>query len=161
MKYRYLEDTLTPPPPPTDTLTHANANAYTTDIVHITIKTTNPRCRFYWCLIEFIDWRYSQSYWYFRPSFVNWRPSTFSSSPLPLPWVNLQIYTFCTMYKRGRRGWGYVESIYRRALYTVYLAKFRTYKIALPPQTKRMRGVGLRHLPPSPFTGQFLRKADT
>ncbi len=32
-----------------------------------TIKTQNPKCRLYWCLIEFIDWRYSQSSWYFRP----------------------------------------------------------------------------------------------
>jgi hypothetical protein len=22
-----------------------------------TIKTQNPKCRFYWCLIKFIDWR--------------------------------------------------------------------------------------------------------
>ncbi len=29
---------------------------------HLTLK-----CRLYWCLIEFIDWRYSQSCWYFRP----------------------------------------------------------------------------------------------
>jgi hypothetical protein len=26
-----------------------------------TMKTENPKCRLYWCLIEFIDWRYSQS----------------------------------------------------------------------------------------------------
>ncbi len=26
-------------------------------------KTQNPKCRLYWCLIEFIDWRYSQSCW--------------------------------------------------------------------------------------------------
>ncbi len=32
-----------------------------------TIKTPNPKCRLYWCLIEFIDWRPSQSCWYFRP----------------------------------------------------------------------------------------------
>jgi hypothetical protein len=32
-----------------------------------TIETQNPKCRLYWCLIEFIDWRYSQSCWYFRP----------------------------------------------------------------------------------------------
>ncbi len=32
-----------------------------------TIKTPSPICRLYWCLIEFIDWRYSQSCWYFRP----------------------------------------------------------------------------------------------
>ncbi len=30
-------------------------------IDQITIKTPNPKCRLYWCLIEFIDWRYSQS----------------------------------------------------------------------------------------------------
>ncbi len=34
---------------------------------HGTIKTQNPKCRLYWCLVEFIDWRYSQSCWYFRP----------------------------------------------------------------------------------------------
>ncbi len=27
-----------------------------------TIKTPNPKCRLYWCLIEFIDWRHSPSY---------------------------------------------------------------------------------------------------
>ncbi len=25
----------------------------------ITMKTPNPKCRCYWCLIEYIDWRYS------------------------------------------------------------------------------------------------------
>ncbi len=34
---------------------------------YISIKTPNPKCRLYWCLIEFTDWRYSQSCWYFRP----------------------------------------------------------------------------------------------
>jgi hypothetical protein len=34
----------------------------------ITIKKTpNSTCRLYWCWIEFIDWSYSQSRWYFRP----------------------------------------------------------------------------------------------
>ncbi len=32
------------------------------------IKTPNPKCHHYWCLIKFIDWRYSQSCWYFRPA---------------------------------------------------------------------------------------------
>ncbi len=27
-------------------------------IDQITIRTFNPKCRLYWCLIEFIDWRY-------------------------------------------------------------------------------------------------------
>ncbi len=42
----------------------------------------------------------------------------------------------------------------------MYLTRFRTYKIALAPQTKPSRGGGHRHLPPRPFTSQFLRKAD-
>jgi hypothetical protein len=31
----------------------------------ISIKTPNPKSRLYWCLTEFIDWRYGQSFWYF------------------------------------------------------------------------------------------------
>ncbi len=31
-----------------------------------TPKTPNPKCRLYWCFIEFIDWRYNRSCWYFR-----------------------------------------------------------------------------------------------
>jgi hypothetical protein len=58
----------------------------------ISIKTPNPKCRLYWCLIEFVDWRYSRSCWYFRTSFVNCSPSnllTGSSTPSPpLPCVN-------------------------------------------------------------------------
>jgi hypothetical protein len=38
-----------------------------TSMDQITIKTPDPKCRLYCCLIEFIDWRYSQSCWYFRP----------------------------------------------------------------------------------------------
>ncbi len=59
------------------------------------------------CLSEFIDWKYSQSSWYFRPSFVN--HLTFSlvqlSAPLPLPCVNkytIFTYTVC----KGRGGSG-------------------------------------------------------
>jgi hypothetical protein len=36
-------------------------------IDQITIKTPNTKCRLYWCLIGFINWRDSQSWWYFRP----------------------------------------------------------------------------------------------
>jgi hypothetical protein len=40
------------------------------------------------CLSEFIEWRYSQSLWYFRPSFVNCCPYpllSVSTCPPPLP----------------------------------------------------------------------------
>ncbi len=55
----------------------------------LTIKTPNPKCRLHGCLVEFRDWRYSQSCWYFRPALWTIAPITFSlvSSP-PLFCVN-------------------------------------------------------------------------
>jgi hypothetical protein len=32
---------------------------------YLTIKTPNSKCRLYWCFIEFIDWRHSQSALFF------------------------------------------------------------------------------------------------
>jgi hypothetical protein len=32
----------------------------------INYKDPKTKCRLYWCLIEIIDWRYSQLCWYFR-----------------------------------------------------------------------------------------------
>ena len=67
----------------------------------ITIKIPNPKCRLHRCFIEFIDCRYSQSYWYFRPALWTIALVTFSlvsSPPLPLPCVNkytVQTYTVC------------------------------------------------------------------
>ncbi len=34
----------------------------------LTIKTPNPKCRLFGCWTEFVDGRYSQSCWYFRPA---------------------------------------------------------------------------------------------
>jgi hypothetical protein len=42
---------------------------------------------------------------------------------------------------------------------TLFLTRFRNYKIALPPQTKPRMGGGLRQkkpLPQSSFTGEFI-----
>ncbi len=67
----------------------------------INYKNTKTKCRIYWGLIEFIDWRYSHSCWHFRPSFVNCCPSNLLSSspftsPPPLPCVKVQyIQTVC------------------------------------------------------------------
>ncbi len=76
--------------------THLHDSARTRLIVEgrtmdqINLKTPNSKFRLYWCLIEFIGWRYSQSCWYFRPIFVNCCPSPSNllsgySSPPPLP----------------------------------------------------------------------------
>ncbi len=52
------------------------------------------------CLSEFIDWRFSQSCWYFRPSFVNCCPSNLLSRSIPPPpscvsKYTLYMYTLC------------------------------------------------------------------
>ncbi len=41
----------------------------------LTIKTSNPKCRLYWCLIEFRDWKYSRSCLIFSTPLVSLRPS--------------------------------------------------------------------------------------
>jgi hypothetical protein len=51
----------------------------------ISIKTPNHKCRLYWCSIEFIDWRHSQSCWYVRLRLWTSAPLTFSLVHLPPP----------------------------------------------------------------------------
>jgi hypothetical protein len=49
-----------------------------------------------------------------------------------------------------------------RAYSGVYMTRFRTYKIALPPQTKTYEGRGPqidKQLPPSTLTGQIFKKS--
>jgi hypothetical protein len=49
----------------------------------ITIKTPNPEGRLDWCLIEFTDWKYSQSCWYFWPILWTSAPLTFVHPTCP------------------------------------------------------------------------------
>ncbi len=57
-------------------------------------KDTRPyKCRLYWCLIEFIDWRYSQSCRYFRPALVKHCPSA--------------LYTYTHTVWKGGGVWGH------------------------------------------------------
>jgi hypothetical protein len=83
----------------------------------INYKDTKAKCRHLKklacdrCFLEFIYWRYDQSCWYFRPSFVNCCPSNLLSDsnlpPLPLTCVNkYTVYTY-TVWK-GVRGYGVV-----------------------------------------------------
>ncbi len=71
----------------------------------IALKTPNTKCRLYWCLIEFIDWRSSQSCWHFWP--LLWTRATppslqFTSPPLLPVWLPT-VYTVCN---RGGGGIG-------------------------------------------------------
>ncbi len=72
----------------------------------INYKDTKTKCRLYWCLVKLIDWRYSQSCWYFRPSFVNYTLSLVNlphPSPPSLPF-KVHVQTVC-----GWEGVGGVE----------------------------------------------------
>ncbi len=57
------------------------------------------KSRLYWCLIEVIDWRYSQSYRYFRPLLWTSAPLTFSlTSTVDLPPLPVWISTGVCIY---------------------------------------------------------------
>ncbi len=96
----------------------------------ISTKTPNLKCRLYCCLIEVIDWKYSQSCWYFRPFLWTSAPLNFSlvhlpHSPPSCVWISTGVHVLIQCVRGGGSG----------------------------PQTDK-------HLPPSTFTGQFLRNAE-
>ncbi len=83
----------------------------------ISIKTPNPKCRLYWCLIEY--WRYNQSCWYFRRPLLGDRgPQTDKHMPPTCWWCRRprrrppcagsrcsSSHRRCCC-RRRRRGWG-------------------------------------------------------
>ncbi len=128
-----------------------------------TIKTPNLTCQLYFkidlltdivalCLTDFIDWRYIHSVvCIFDPAcelLPPWTkeqylctdccPSTLPSLWPPPPPLNvLYIRTVCVTGGGGGDGWMLncgVDHILQE-FYTLFLARFRTYKIATPPQT--------------------------
>jgi hypothetical protein len=112
------------------------------------------------CILEFTDWRYSQSCWNFRLSFVNYCHSTFSlvhlPHPSPLPKVNVQyIKTVC-----GWEGLGVLSCVGDSAgVETLFLARIITFKIATtehPKQKPRREEAQTDiHLPKVPFQVNF------
>jgi hypothetical protein len=113
----------------------------------ITVKTPNPKWRLYWRLIEFIDWRYSQSC---STPLVNYRTSNLlTGSPLPLPhfpvWIStgICIYTVCN---RGR-GAGCGEIIYRSYTRCIW-PDSEPKKLVYHPKRKPRGEGGLRQINP-------------
>jgi hypothetical protein len=122
----------------------------------MTIKTPNPKCRLLFkidllsdfaalCLTDFIDWRYIHSWLVFSTQLVNCGPHgrrNFTCALLPLyllsdlpphPKLNVQYIQIVF----GCGGWGMLSCVLDHTLfYTLFLTRFRTYKIASPPQTK-------------------------
>jgi hypothetical protein len=104
-------------------------------------------------------YRHSQSCWYFRPSFVNYCPSNLlSSSPfLPFPVSKYSIYRQCVA---GKGVLSCVGDHILQELKTLYLTRFRTYKIARPPQTKTLGDRGPqtdKNLPQLPLQANCFR----
>ena len=122
----------------------------------ISIKTPNPKCRLYWCLIEFIDWwRNSQSCWYFRPLLWTSAPLTFSLVDLHRIPMWISTAGMCVQGEGIRLCGEHLQE-----LYTVYLTRFRTKKNCFTNPNKNLGGRGTqtdKHQPPSPFTGQLVR----
>jgi hypothetical protein len=104
------------------------------------VKTQNPKCRLHWCLKEFLAWRHSQSCWYFYDPSCELLPLYLLSHhprPSPLRKVNVQ----CTVYRQRMAvgGGGVLICVVDYILQefnTLFLTRFRTCKIATPPQTK-------------------------
>ncbi len=74
---------------------------YTMD--QITIKTPNPKCRLYWCFIEFIDWRIKSVMLVFRQLVWTSAPLTFLLVDPPLPLLCTVSTGVCiyTVFNRG------------------------------------------------------------
>jgi hypothetical protein len=112
------------------------------------------------CLLEFIDWRYSQSCWYFRPSFVNYCISNLLSGSSPPPPFPVSKYSIYGQWVPGR-GWGcwvLLETIFCRSL-TLFDHIQNLQNCYTTTPNKNLGGEGGpqrdKHLPQSPFTGNF------
>ncbi len=126
-----------------------------------TIKTPNPICRLFFkidlltdfaafCLTEFIDWRYIHSGFVFSTQLVNCCPHgqrNYTCVLLPLyllsdlpPPPKLNVHYIQTVCVAVWGGGGLLKCAVDHILqefYTLFLTRFRTYKIASPPQTKK------------------------
>jgi hypothetical protein len=86
-------------------------------------------------LLEFIDWRYSQSCWY-----VPLTPLWFFISRTPPPPLYSIVNTDSVWLGGGGGVLSPVGDHILQEFNTLYLTRFRTYKIARPPQTKPWGG---------------------
>jgi len=114
------------------------------------IKTPNLKCRFYWCLIEFtvhtvLEIQSVMSV--FWTPLVNQRPSNLlTGSTSPLPCVNKYRGMYCIYTVCNKGGDRVVCGEHIQELFTVYLTRFRTYKITCRPKQNPRRAGGLRQI---------------
>ncbi len=96
----------------------------------INYKDTKIKCRIYWCLIEFIDWRHSHV-GIFSTQLCELPFSLDHPPPPPAPQFIHSVWL-------GRDGGvlSCFEDHILQEFNTLFLTRFRTYKIVSPPQTK-------------------------
>ncbi len=110
--------------------------------------------------------RHSQSCWHFDPAL--WTVATLLSGStlhplgLPLPVSKYSIYTDIVWLGGGGRCWVLLETIFRRSLTLCIWPDPEPTKLVDPPPPQNINlGGGMpqtdKHLPQSPFTGQFFR----
>ncbi len=93
----------------------------------IVFSRNTVRCRLYWSIIMFMNCTYSQSCWYVRPSFVNYCLTSLVHLP-PFP-KSKYVYTG-SKWLFGGRGLSCVGDHSLQEFNTLFLTRFRTYKIA-------------------------------
>ncbi len=115
----------------------------------IIFKDTKTKCRLYWGL-QIGD---TVSHVGIFDAYCELLPSTFSvTSPTQLPPSQSQntVYTDSVWLRGEVVGGGGVLSFFGdhilQEFNTLYLTRYRTYKIALPPQQNPRRGGGLRQI---------------
>ncbi len=118
----------------------------------ITIKTSNPKCRLYWCRQEI-----QSVMLVFSTPLVNKRSSNLlTGSPPPVPpfplWISTGVCIF-TVCNKGKEGSGCLESIYRSCTLCISPDSDPSKLLYRPREHQTDK-----HLPPGPLTGQLLRK---
>ncbi len=110
----------------------------------INYKETKTKCRLYMCFIEFIDWRYSQTCWYFRPSFVSHCPSNllYGTPPPTSPFSKSKysIYRQCVSGRGGGGCWVVLETTFCRSLTLSIWPDSGPTKLPYHPKQKPTRG---------------------
>ncbi len=99
-----------------------------------------PRWKWNWCKTQLDNMHYGI---FFECSFVKYCPSNlFSGSPSPLPLLKVKVHYIQTVcdWKGGGGCWVVSETIFcLQEFNTLFLTRFRNYKIAAQPQTKATR----------------------
>ncbi len=107
------------------------------------------------CLSEFIDWRYSQSCWYFRLCFVNCCPSNLLSGSTSL--CQSTVYTDCVWLGGSGKCWVLLDIIFCRSLTFCIWPDSEPTKLLDRPKQKLRRGGGLRLIHNTPAAKSVYR----